>query len=87
MAEFEADNLVLEGGLTIGTVSRHLNAGRARLASGPVCVDLSQVTEADSAALALLFDWLRAARQSGNSLSVRGLPAGMRSLAELYGVT
>jgi phospholipid transport system transporter-binding protein len=87
MAELEADNLVLEGGLTMATVSRHLNAGRARLARGPMCVDLSRVTEADSAALALLFDWMRAARQSGHSLSVRGLPAGIRSLADLYGVS
>jgi phospholipid transport system transporter-binding protein len=87
MAELQSNNLVLEGVLTMATVSRHLNAGRAGLASGPVCVDLSRVTEADSAALALLFDWLRAARQSGNRLSVRGLPDGMRSLAELYGVS
>lgn len=87
MAEIEADNLVLEGGLTMATVSRHLNAGRARLTSGPMCVDLSRVTEADSAALALLFDWVRVARQSGNRLSVHGLPPGIRSLAELYGVT
>lgn len=87
MTVLQTDDLVLEGDLTIATVSRHLNAGRARLASGPMCVDLSRVTEADSAALALLFDWLRTARKSGNRLSIRGLPDGMRSLAELYGVS
>lgn len=87
MTQAVVDELVLDGALTLATVNRHLADGRARLAKGPLCVDLSQVTDADSASLALLFDWLRTAKQHGHALSMRGLPAGMLSLAQLYGVS
>ena len=75
-----------DGPLTLATIARHLADGRARAAAGPLHVDLSAVTEADSAALALLLDWLRSARAAGHPFSVGGLPAGLRSLAALYGV-
>ena len=79
-------SLRLDGPLTMSGVGRLLADGRARAAAGDLIVDLSEVTEADSAALALLLDWLRAARAAGRTLTVRGLPAGLRSLAALYGV-
>ncbi len=78
--------LRLAGPLTLGSVGRHLAEGRARAASGDLHVDLSGVTEADSAALALLLDWLRAAHGAGRRFTVSGLPDGLRSLAALYGI-
>ncbi len=53
---------------------------------GPLLVDLGAVTAADSAALALILDWVRAARGAGQTITVRNLPAGLASLAALYGV-
>lgn len=53
---------------------------------GPLLVDLAAVTEADSAALALILDWVRVARGAGQTITVRNLPAGLVSLAALYGV-
>lgn len=47
---------------------------------------LAAVTEADLAALALILDWVRAARGAGQTITVRNLPAGLVSLAALYGV-
>lgn len=78
--------LRLDGALTMATVGAHVEAGRAKAASGDLIVDLSAVGEADSAALALLFDWMRATRDGKHTLTVTGLPAELRSLAALYGV-
>lgn len=54
--------------------------------AAPVAIDLSSVSEADSSGLAVLLDWLRTARQQGREMRVEGLPAGLRALAELYGI-
>ena len=52
----------------------------------PILVDLTAVGEADSSGLAVLLDWLRTARQQGRDMTVREVPAGLRALAELYGI-
>lgn len=62
-----------------------LSAGLAVLQPGENVFDLSRVDEADSSALAVMLGWLRGAGQS--TLKFAGVPAGVRSLAELYGVT
>ncbi|KZE33332.1 STAS domain-containing protein [Crenobacter luteus] len=49
-------------------------------------VDLAGVTAADSAALALLLEARRAAREAGRDLAFSGVPSGMLTLARLYGV-
>lgn len=86
MSAQSAQVLRLEGPLTMHTARSHVDEGRTRLAKGDLVVDFSAVGEADSAAVALIFDWLRAAAVSGHSLYVRALPDGLRSLASLYGV-
>lgn len=73
----------LEGALTMRTIVDTLGLP---LPDGDLMVDMSAVGEADSAALALLLDWMRRARAAGHTLSVRGMPAGLRSLSELYGL-
>ncbi|MDT3670840.1 MAG: STAS domain-containing protein [Aromatoleum sp.] len=78
--------LRLAGALTMSTVGARVAAGHAKAAAGELTVDLSAVSEADSAALALLFDWMRAAREGGHTLSVTGVSAELRTLAALYGV-
>lgn len=82
----KAATLKLEGSLTMIAACRQLNEGRMLVAKGDLQVDLSMLTESDSVTLAILFDWLRVARRSGNKLQICGLPHGLRSLAELYGV-
>lgn len=78
--------LAIEGELTMATAARWIERGRAEVRAGDLVVDLSGVTAADSSALALLFDWIRIARASGHAVRHTGMPAGMRSLATLYGV-
>lgn len=82
----EARRFAPQGALTMANAARCLAEGRAAAQEGDLVVDFSQVEEADSAALALLFDWQRVAAASGHDLRVGGLPAGLESLADLYGV-
>lgn len=81
-----AEALRLKGALTMSTVGELVERGRARAGEGDLRVDLSDVAEADSAALALLLDWLRTAQNAGHGFAIDALPAGLKSLAALYGV-
>ena len=49
-------------------------------------IDLAAVTEVDSTALSVLFEWRRAALKKKFRISFRNLPDSMQSLAALYGV-
>ncbi|AXE29680.1 NTP-binding protein [Chromobacterium phragmitis] len=53
-------------------------------AQGPLRLDLSGITSADSAALALLLSARRAAEGAGHALTLSGMPAGLATLAGLY---
>ena len=50
-------------------------------------VDLSGVTEVDSAAVSLLLEWRRAAARANRRVDFFNLPNNLRSLADLYGVS
>jgi phospholipid transport system transporter-binding protein len=60
--------------------------GRAAIERGDVEFDLSGVSRCDSSAVAVLLEWRRAAQQRGVALKVSGLPPGLVSLAQVYGV-
>ncbi len=75
-----------QGALTMFTSSAALTEGRRLALKGPLLVDLAAVTAADSAALALILDWLRVARGAGQTITLRNLPDGLASLAALYDV-
>jgi len=49
-------------------------------------VDLSGVTDVESVAVSLLFEWVRQARANQCKLTFSNLPANLTSLASLYGV-
>ena len=75
-----------QGPLTLFTSAAVLEEGRRLVMTGELVVDLGALTAADSVALALILDWLRAARGAGHRLSLRKLPAGLASLAALYDI-
>ncbi|MFM9886889.1 MAG: lipid asymmetry maintenance protein MlaB [Burkholderiales bacterium] len=83
MIKVEGHRLVLTGPLNMSTAARHVEEGRRAVAEGAVEIDLSAATEIDSAAVALLLDWIRTA---GKPLKITGMPKAMASLASLYGV-
>lgn len=87
MISQEGDRLLLQGPVTIGTVSALLTQARALLAPGVAVLDFEGVTEVDSAAVALALECLREARRRELPLSLANLPEAMQHLAELYAVS
>jgi phospholipid transport system transporter-binding protein len=83
----EADRLIVTAPLIMDNARALLEAGRDALLEGEQVIDLCQVVEADSSALAVMLGWMRAASLSRSTLKFTNIPAGVRSLAELYGVT
>lgn len=72
--------------LTLQDVDASLQAGLESIAGGFAEIDLSRLVGFDSAAMAALLAWHRAARAAGLKLHIAGAPAGVQSLANLYGV-
>jgi phospholipid transport system transporter-binding protein len=78
--------LEVSGGMTLEVASRLLAEGSAVVASRDMVVDLAGVEAVDSSALAVIFGWMRAAKQQGRAVKLVHPPTQLMSLAELYGV-
>jgi phospholipid transport system transporter-binding protein len=78
--------LLVSGPVTLANVAGLLEEGRRHLAEGVRSVDFGEVTEMDSAALALCLAWLRDARAAGNAITFANLPDSLQTIARLYGV-
>ena len=81
----------VSGPLTFDTVEAVRAAARAgmgpeRWREGALAFDLGGVRTADSAGLALLVSWQRAARREGGGIHFRGTPPALRAIAGLCGV-
>ncbi len=72
--------------LTVNNAKTALDAGLSAIEAGQTEIDLAQLTAVDSAAVATLIAWRRAALNRGATLSFTNAPANLHSLAELYGV-
>lgn len=83
----DGDCIRVSGAITMSGAGTLLEEGRSHVAAGVACIDLAGVSTADSAALAVLFGWVREARQRQGTLSFRNAPDGLASLAEVYGVS
>lgn len=86
MIRVDGERLYVSGPATLATAAQLLEAARAPLAAGVRSIDLGEVTELDSSLLAVLFEWMRAAKAGGQALALERLPADLKSLAQLYGV-
>ena len=86
MIRREGARLVLSGAVTLGNAATLLDEGKRHLAEGVQTVDLGEVSEMDSALLALLLAWLREARLHDRALVFTNLPESLRTIARLYGV-
>ncbi len=84
-ARYEADTVYVTGELTFATVAA-LHRPPWPAGTTSLTVDLGGVTRADSAGLALLLEWARAARRQGREIRFRRTPAQLRSLAHVTGV-
>ena len=86
MIERDGNQVRISGPLTIANAAVLCEQAKPHL-GGDVVVDLAAVTEVDSAALSVLFEWQRAAQRNSARISFRNLPESLSSLAALYGVT
>jgi anti-anti-sigma factor len=84
-----ADTWLLSGVVVTGTVSALVPLGRRCIddTTGPeVTFNLSDVTESDSAAVALLIDWFRYAKQHNKQLVLEKMPDKMRDVIKVDGL-
>ena len=72
--------------LTMQDAASSLQPGLDAVRGGSAAIDLSRLERFDSAAVAALLVWQRAAQSTGVSLRIESVPAGLLSLADLYGV-
>jgi len=78
--------MIVSGAVTLANVAVLLEEGRRHLAEGVRSVDFGEVTEMDSAALALCLAWLRDAKAAGGAITFSNLPESLQTIARLYGV-
>ena len=86
MIRRDGRRIVVSGPVTLANAARLLDEGRQHLAEGAATVDLGEVTELDSALLALSLAWLRDAREAKRELAFANLPEALQTLSRLYGV-
>jgi phospholipid transport system transporter-binding protein len=77
----------VRGPITLESVVSLLAEGNGLFTAPEVTVDLAGVTDVDSSALSLLFEWRREARRNRRAIRYRNPPTNLKSLADLYGVT
>lgn len=81
-----ARTLRLIGAMTFATAARALPDGLRRLescAGGDVAIDCSGVSDADSAGLAVLVEWLASGRRSGQRIELRAVPRSLIDIARI----
>ena len=86
MIRREGERMLVSGPLTLASVTAVLREGNAAIGQGVRTVDLGEVGELDSSALALLLAWLREAKRLNRGISFANLPQGLTTIARLYGV-
>jgi phospholipid transport system transporter-binding protein len=73
--------------LTVANAQTILEDGLRAIANGQMHFDLAELSAVDSAAVATLLAWQRAARSGGKSVVFTNIPTNLQSLCELYGVS
>lgn len=72
--------------ITMADAGQALREGLAVIGQGDALIDLSRLARFDSSAVSAVLAWKRAASARGASLRISGVPDGLRSLAQLYGL-
>lgn len=82
------NTLFITGDLDFVTVPdlQRQSTGILKSAGLSVCLDLSQVTNCNSAGIALLLEMSRQARNNRQELKIINLPASLMTIARAYGM-
>ena len=78
----------MSGSLTFQTVPQFLTHAGTLLLGGaqPVTIDMRGVTQADSAGLALMIEWLQMARNERRKLAFANIPEQVSELIRVNGL-
>ncbi len=84
----QSGSYLVSGELRFDTVPALLEHSRSLFAAGvpALQLDLQDVAHADSAGLALLIEWFRAARAAGQEISFINVPSQMLDMARVSGL-
>ena len=80
------DGWLFSGALTLDDAAAVLDASQSLPLPDSGVVDFSGLMHADSAALAVMLALKRRGSDEGRTLSIRGVPPSLRSLAAVYGI-
>ncbi len=86
MIECNQGRCTLKGAVNLENALALREEGLRLFTEQDTTLDLSGVTEVDSAAVSLLFEWRRAALAANRRIRYVNLPDNLTSLAKLYGV-
>ena len=86
MIKRDGERMLVSGALTLANVAAVLREGSAVIGEGVRTVDLAEVGELDSSALALMLAWMREAKRQNRELQFANVPQGLTTIARLYGV-
>ncbi|MBD3619828.1 MAG: STAS domain-containing protein [Chromatiales bacterium] len=73
----------LIGSLTVESVPALLAASTGMLGAGQAEIDCAGIEHADSAAVALMLEWLRQAEAAGGQVVFRDMPERLRAIVAL----
>lgn len=86
MIREEGNRALVEGAMNLSSATALLEAGKQAIARSAQVFDLEKVAEVDSAGLAVVFGWMRAATSAGRALQIVNAPTSLISMADVYGV-
>lgn len=79
-------HFIIDGDLTFATIDKQTLKSFSFLKSASeVTVDLSGVSNTDSAGLALMIEWIKYSRHNRTQLSFKNIPEQLLNLAKLSG--
>lgn len=85
--EEHSKRFVVTGEMTLESAKIALTESKGVFdAVNDIEIDLQHVTQADSAGLALLVDWMRAAKKARKSIAFKHLPEQMDAIAKASGL-
>ena len=86
LIETQGNTLRISGAMTLENVNALLEESNAAFTAENLEMDLAGVSEVDSTAVSLMFEWLRQAHKRNISLTFVNLPSNLVNMAALYGV-
>ncbi len=79
-------HFVIDGDLTFATIDKQtLKSFSFLKAATEITVDLSRVSNTDSAGLALMIEWIKYSRHNRTQLNFKNIPEQLLNLAKLSG--